>query len=127
MNEEKSESFIYMGTLNAFNNLVNKPESSVKIKNAWETFCNTTGIEIPEEHYTFKKMPPIIQSIQSKPQIEDLKVTELNAIESIINSKLPTYFYSYWDAFYKELAPIIKSADSTKVEEIEEKLAGMDK
>lgn len=125
MIEEKTENRATL--LNAFNNLVNKPETSIKIKKAWKTFCDTTKIEIPEEHYTEERVSQTTQSIQSKSQIEDLTVTDLNEIESIIYSEIPEYLHSFWDIFYKVLAPKIKSADSTEVEELEAKREARDK
>lgn len=126
VNKEKTKNGATL--LNAFNNLVNKPETSIKIKKAWKTFCDTTKIEIPEEHYTEERVSQTTQSIQSKSQIEDLTVTDLNEIESIIYSEIPKHLYSLWDIFYKVLAPKIKSAASTKVEELEKKIVvGKDK
>lgn len=128
MNEEKTESFIYRGALlNAFNNLVNKPETSDEIQEAWKTFWDTTKIEISEEHYTEERVSQTTQSILSKSQIEDLTVEEINKIEGIIYSELPEHLYSFWDIFYKELVPNIKSAASTEVEELEVKREGRDK
>ena len=125
MIEEKTENRATL--LNAFNNLVNKPETSDEIQEALKTFCDKTRIEIPEEHYTEERVSQTTQSIQSKSQIEDLTVEELNKIEGIIYSELPEHLYSFWDIFYKELVPNIKSADSTEVEELEAKREGKDK
>ena len=72
-------------------------------------------------------MSQTTQSIQSKSQIEDLTVTDLNEIESIIYSELPAYLHPFWDTFYKVLAPKIKSADSTEVEKLEAKREARDK